>query len=280
MGNVFAKKNTGLQNAKLLKEIYNPGYEFPEWTLDLYKTSPELFRRARGFYLKQYTKEGEARQLLQQREPVNIAMHRYYDTTLLKRFFGYSIGAYHKLQHNVAVYVQTPVWTGTRNCGLAHVICLIGAALDNPRQPDYMRFCREGQCNLQRLRSFYLRVWTLAFRAARYLGLPKLQTSVVVGGGAFAGPLPDFKAQVHDVVIQYLHTQYPDIHEAPAVHIPSGLCPHADEQTLYVNAWDPWSIPGNGNAQDNSLDGFWGRSSAIAVLGWPLANPHLKIVGF
>lgn len=28
---------------------------------------------------------------------------------------------------------------------------------------------------------------------------------------------------------------------------------------LLVNAWDPWSMVGNGNAGDNSLDGFYGR---------------------
>ena len=26
-----------------------------------------------------------------------------------------------------------------------------------------------------------------------------------------------------------------------------------------MNAWDPWSMVGNGNAGDNSLDGFFGR---------------------
>jgi hypothetical protein len=49
------------------------------------------------------------------------------------------------------------------------------------------------------------------------------------------------------------------------------------EETLYVNAWDPWSLPGNGNFNDPSIDGAYGRSSAIAVLCWPFTNPHLKL---
>ena len=48
------------------------------------------------------------------------------------------------------------------------------------------------------------------------------------------------------------------------------------DQILYVNEWDPWSIVGNGNAGDNSLDGFWGRS-AMSVLCWPQTTPHIKI---
>lgn len=45
--------------------------------------------------------------------------------------------------------------------------------------------------------------------------------------------------------------------------------------TLYVNAWDPWSMIGNGNGRDNSLDGYWGRCSNMAVLGWSVTNPWM-----
>lgn len=48
------------------------------------------------------------------------------------------------------------------------------------------------------------------------------------------------------------------------------------EHTLYVNAWDPWSLIGNGNERDNSLDGYWGRCSNMAILGWSLTNPFIK----
>jgi len=48
------------------------------------------------------------------------------------------------------------------------------------------------------------------------------------------------------------------------------------EKTLYVNAWDPWSMIGNGNDRDGSLDGHWGRRSNMAVLGWSPTNPSIK----
>ena len=47
------------------------------------------------------------------------------------------------------------------------------------------------------------------------------------------------------------------------------------ENVLFVNAWDPHSIPGNGNGSDHSLDGQFGRRTAIGLLGWGLSNPKL-----
>lgn len=48
------------------------------------------------------------------------------------------------------------------------------------------------------------------------------------------------------------------------------------DKTLFVNAWDMASVPGNGNARDNSLDGRIGRKSAIGVLSIGLTNPYLE----
>jgi len=46
-------------------------------------------------------------------------------------------------------------------------------------------------------------------------------------------------------------------------------------RALVVNAWDCWSFIGNGNFLDESLDGYIGRCTALAVLGWPKTNPYL-----
>lgn len=50
----------------------------------------------------------------------------------------------------------------------------------------------------------------------------------------------------------------------------------AIERTLFINAWDPWSLVGNGNEMDSSVDGMYGRQSALALLCWPITNPHLQ----
>ncbi len=33
---------------------------------------------------------------------------------------------------------------------------------------------------------------------------------------------------------------------------------------------------GNGNAGDDSLDGVWGRHTALAATGWPPNNPAME----
>lgn len=44
-------------------------------------------------------------------------------------------------------------------------------------------------------------------------------------------------------------------------------------KTLVVNAWDCWSIAGNGNERNRSLD--VGRSIMVALLTTPLTNKFL-----
>ena len=48
--------------------------------------------------------------------------------------------------------------------------------------------------------------------------------------------------------------------------------------TLFVNAWAPLSVPGNGNEWDDSLDGFIGRITNIAVNGSGMTNPDMQYV--
>lgn len=50
------------------------------------------------------------------------------------------------------------------------------------------------------------------------------------------------------------------------------------DNTLFVNAWDPHSIIGNGNYNDPSLDGYWGRYTNMSVLGWGFTNPEMTYV--
>ena len=49
-----------------------------------------------------------------------------------------------------------------------------------------------------------------------------------------------------------------------------------NDNTLFINAWDPWSMIGNGNKADKSLDGYWGSVSNMAYLGWPFTNFNLE----
>jgi len=50
------------------------------------------------------------------------------------------------------------------------------------------------------------------------------------------------------------------------------------DEVLFLNAWDPHSIAGNGNGIDNSLDGFFGRASAIGLICCPHTNPNMQYI--
>ena len=45
---------------------------------------------------------------------------------------------------------------------------------------------------------------------------------------------------------------------------------------LFLNAWDPHSLVGNGHFEDASMDGYYGRSTAMALLCWPPTNPLMN----
>lgn len=59
---------------------------------------------------------------------------------------------------------------------------------------------------------------------------------------------------------------------------PNGILRASLAESLVVNAWDPHSICGNGNAVDRSLDGYVGRHTAVAVLTWPVVNTRMRYV--
>lgn len=48
------------------------------------------------------------------------------------------------------------------------------------------------------------------------------------------------------------------------------------DESLIINAWDPFSMVGNGNAGDISLDRYIGRISAAGVLSWVITNPQIQ----
>jgi hypothetical protein len=51
------------------------------------------------------------RKLATRREPVNIAMERYYDQSKMEKKFGYKTGAYNETSPNISVYFFTPIIT-------------------------------------------------------------------------------------------------------------------------------------------------------------------------
>ena len=179
------------------------------------------------------------------------------------------------------------------------VLNLIGLAFDNARQPDYMAFAEEGNPRNPSLED--AKKWLQPHVAGqlqkveavldwadtnkkpiRYMHLPG------VGCGYFAGNMP-IEAVWRDLskkAILKWRKAWPDLFvDTDWIYVgrSAGLHTkwrqlekeHGLQHCLFVNAWDPHSFVGNGNLSDDSLDGWYGRYTAMAVLCWPGTNPYL-----
>lgn len=283
-----------LEAARQVHTIYAPSCAFPDWTVSPQEWTAHRFAATRVYYAKADSLH-DVRRMITEREPCNITMKRLYNETVMEDIFGWKRGAYQQstsdqLMPNIAIYCHATV---QRPYGpiLVHVINLAGYAFDTPEQPDYKYFITKPTGELVKK---YHEMWQKALAAAKDLAAEKINKIRIfnVGGGAFAGPfyknfiktifepaflpLEDEFAKAGIRVVGYDRTtkSFDD------VFIPDVLDDVEEdvEHTLYVNAWDPWSLIGNGNERDNSLDGHWGRCSNMAVLGWHVTNPYMTYV--
>lgn len=280
---VFCKMDA----ARIIASIYTPGFAFPSWVSHPTVWKSHDFSSTKVFYNSKESTD-DVKKLLMQREPTNISLRRNYSKDLLAEHFGYSIGAYslstsEKLMPNIAIYTHATIKL-SKGFTKVHVINLIGAAFDNPSQPDAIYF-RDRP--IDAIIDFYRNMWTLAATALFTSPCKKLQI-YNVGGGAFAGTYsPTFIMNIFEPAMKPLLPLFAKhgreiigydwvSHKFTAGYIPDCLESADLTNTMFVNAWDPWSLIGNGNERDNSLDGYWGRISNMAILGWMQTNPSLK----
>lgn len=281
-------------NVTDLYNCYLSAYAFSSWVKDS-DVLENLNWEVSKVYYNNKDDITKVKKIAIQREPVNIAMKRLYDKDKLQQLAGYSIGAYSEstpdeLMPNIAIYCNTPVVYGDKQLDSVHVMNLIGYAFDSKEQPDYRYFVKNGILNVDELKLAYAKVWVYAFAAAHQHGLKNIQV-FGVGAGAFRPDTideDDFLDEYVDNAIEVARTMVPHYAEGittyrePEFFIPDGLFNVSENEiknTLYVNAWDPWSMTGNGNKSDRSLDGYWGRSTAIGPLCWPVINQKISYEG-
>ena len=286
----------GIATVNALFAAYSPRYAPEAWV----KEPAELAKLDWGAVRVYHNSADDIAQVelvATQREPTNIAMERLYDADKLEALAGYRWGAYglstpERLMPNIAIYCVTPVVQGGKRLDRVHVINLIGYAFDSRHQPDMAYFGgglkdkKRQPLNTEALKLAYAKMWAYAFAAALQHGLTCIQ-AFGVGSGAFRPDCVGEAAFLRDYVDGAIevargmvpHAEGIAVRRDDGFFIPNGLFAASAEDiatTLYVNAWDPWSMVGNGNARDRSLDGYWGRSTAMAPLCWPKTNPAIS----
>ncbi len=284
-----------MDSAIKIRKMYMPGFEFPEWVIDEKHWDNHKFDDTIVFCNKHDSIE-DVELMITQREPCNISNRRLYDENKLKETFGWDKGAYSlstkdKLMPNISIYCNATVKTSNSFINV-HVINLVGFAFDSYTQPDNIYFNKKP---LDVLVSYNKKMWEYAFVCALKLKKENKINKINiynVGGGAFAGehkyyfiekifepsflPLVELFKKYNIEILGY-NFEKKQFNGGPIPYI----FDNADEKyedTLYVNAWDPWSLIGNGNSGDRSLDGAWGRCSNMSVLGWSLTNNKIKII--
>lgn len=206
--------------------------------------------------------------------------------------------------------------TTYRNDEGVHVLSLIGAGFDAWQQPDYQYFYDKQiqDIRLDRTQEFFRErqvAFAIALQCAADHGLDHIEF-VAIGAGAFASLLPrdrvltilleawesdnaqSFKQALEEKTNKKITLSFrakpPYSHNnglgpgIPSFYKESGWTrenhgkdwKNAIEHTLFINAWDPWSIIGNGNSMDYSVDGMYGRQSALSLLCWPVTNPNIQ----
>lgn len=306
---------TIFQRIKTLQNVYMRDYRFPDWNTkqnNFDMVYPKYAKQVRVYHkphpaMEQNTLE----KTVLFREPCNIEMKRYYNLQKMEQNFGWKVGYYGKyyekykvLAPNFGIYCVTPIMYKGKLNKFIHLYNAIGYAFDSKKQPDYHYFIvKKNQKDLLRR---YQEIFELIIQCARD---KKLNTIVMSAVGAFnfASMYKDKQGQginhfqrvvwvpaflnalrhVGDINVKFMGIKNSEI-EAQLTsngfsvqdigYFPDNVTQVNLNKTLFVNAWDPWSLVGNGNFADNSLDGFIGRVSFAAPLCFPPTNPFIKIV--
>ena len=291
------------RNNQKLSSCYNVGYAPPTWSETPMKNCKN-YKLCRVFYNKG-DELTDIEKLVYFREPVNIAMFRKYNQTELKKTFDYKKGIYDKITRsnitgptppNIMVYTPSRVY-GYDN-KLVNILNVIGLAFDSEKQHDYQKY-EKIDWNKSVAIHFYETLFINIFKVAKYLKKKNIVMSLV-GANNFAsmwqgisGNIDRFQKDIWFVAWEKAIKN--DNCKGLNIKFMGGDNSHIDimkkyenvgffpqllekidiDNTILINAWDCWSVPGNGNSNDNSLDGYMGRFSEIGYLGTSLTNPFL-----
>lgn len=290
----------------IIKKLFTTYYDHfcpPLWIIDFH-FNKKVLEKVVCYYDDCYL-ESDVKMLLTYREPTNIDTNKLYYKDKLFEAFGYTESIYNIESPNIAVYCYTPckLWNQLKDI---HVMNVIGLALDSREQIDY-------KC-LKNISNCYKRIEFYKFKVAKIFNkilqcicehtfinhlvlhgfgvgvFSRLAKELEIDSiGIFHECLIDFITKLSDlkqneffkITLNFISTNFKSdciIIDEIRVPIDILLKSCSDDildSTLFINAWDPFSFVGNGNETDQSLDGHFGRLTAMSVLCWPIFNKYI-----
>lgn len=246
------------------------------------------------------------------RDPVNIKYSQNYSKDNLKMLCGYTQGFYHYFPCQISIFCKTPVWFKNEQ-KIAHVINVYGPAGDSPNQIESLmsKQLHQNKPKLENFliqfhtrwmdhvavhaqlygyetviltavglyafaRHFCLQLGTRGYAKCVLEALKVVFSNPRTYRIIFSNPsialLDENDDEIEKIeldrnVLESLHIKVGDF------RIPDAIFVVQMEKILWVNAWDPYSLVGNGHSADNSLDGYWGRSTSMAMICWGKLYP-------
>jgi hypothetical protein len=285
--------------AKALWSEYTPQCRPRDWVFKKLQDGSLLqYFSSATVYFNKNTTIDEAKFLASERQATNIGMKRYSSGHLV------SEGGYSKVQKNIGIYCESSANVGDIFIKRVRVINVIAPATDAYSQPDYQRLLKTQPHLRQLLYETMLEEAFYITSACAVQQKVKVLVMAGIGQGAFSNGAwelninPNFAytnlakkyfghqfTKTTGIKVIFANCDFLPEHNFHCVSqwLDSMLVSYSKgndiqglneniEDVLFVNAWDPWSVIGNGNDGDNSLDGFWGRYSAMSMIGHPKIN--------
>lgn len=303
-------KEAARKNMELLFDIYEKNCVFPKWSINKFLNEYDKLGKMVKVYYNESDDINVVKKLVTEREPVNIGMVRYYDQNNMQKHFNYSVGSYGKFTENytifppnISIYNYTYVKDISEEFKRIHVIHSIGYAFDDVEQPDYkilmnIKHDIRDRVMIDKYKLIFLKI----FQCAVDNNLTTIVMSLVgasnfcilyteddnrikyfrdnIWKSAWEESMEDYETLLKNIDnIKFMGTQKwsdSNLDREDIGYFPDNIKKIDPDKTLFVNAWDPWSLPGNGNCSDNSLDGYVGRCTMSAVLSWPHTNTYLN----
>jgi hypothetical protein len=277
------------ENRLTLHGIYGDECGFALWVLQKQDEIDKKCPSTRVFYPKGASLE-QVKNIVLLRDPTDTK-ETFHLKTLCKHFHC-AEPAYKYGMPNISIYCETPVKINNGNVFANVKVLSVMTLRLGYKKPDsgFMPFNSMSSKSIG-LTTWYKSMWNRAFEACSRVKATVIVIPSKFGENTLPEALQNLFVDINTLAIKYASDLYKSIKvvelceniEDPNMSIP-GIVGNIDwcrrneidlETTVWINDSCPTTLLGNRNGCEQSINGRWGMSSAIAVLGWPNTNKYM-----